>query len=124
MTDPVIRFCRLADGARVAYSTHGSGPLLVCPAWWVSHLERDWRQPDFRDFFSTLAQHRTVVRYDRPGVGLSNRDRHDFTQETEVEVLDAIGNSFRRATSDRWEMVVFVDGFESGDTSSWSVTVP
>lgn len=90
MADPVIRFCRLTDGTRVAYSTHGSGPLLVCPAWWVSHLERDWRQPAFRDFFSTLAQHRTVVRYDRPGVGLSSRDRHEFTQETEVEVLDAI----------------------------------
>ncbi len=90
MADPIIRFCRLAGGTRVAYSTHGSGPLLVCPAWWVSHLERDWKQPAFRDFFLTLAQHRTVVRYDRPGVGLSSRDRPDFTQETEVEVLDAI----------------------------------
>ena len=90
MADPVIRFCRLERGSRVAYSTHGSGPLLVCPAWWVSHLERDWRQPAFRDFFQALAQHRTVVRYDRPGVGLSSRERNDFTQETEVEVLDAI----------------------------------
>lgn len=90
MADPVIRFCRLERGTRVAYSTHGSGPLLVCPAWWVSHLERDWEQSAFRDFFMALAQHRTVVRYDRPGVGLSSRERHDFTQETEVEVLDAI----------------------------------
>jgi pimeloyl-ACP methyl ester carboxylesterase len=63
---------------------------LVCPAWWVSHLERDWKQKAFRDFFQALAQHRTVVRYDRPGVGLSSRDRNDFTQEAEVEVLDAI----------------------------------
>ena len=90
MADPAIRFCRLAGGTRVAYSIHGSGPLLVSLAWWVSHLERDWKQPAFRDFFSVLAQHRTVVRYDRPGVGLSSRVRHDFTQEAEVEVLDAI----------------------------------
>lgn len=90
MAKPVIRFCRLTEGARVAYATHGSGPLLVCPAWWVSHLERDWERPAFRDFFSTLAQHRTVVRYDRPGTGLSSRDRQDFNQETEVEILDAI----------------------------------
>ena len=100
MADPVIRFCRLADGTRVAYSTHGSGAVLLCPAWWVSHLERDWKQPAFRDFFSTLAQHRTVVRYDRPGVGLSSRDRHDFTQETEVEVLDAIVAGLAKPTID------------------------
>jgi pimeloyl-ACP methyl ester carboxylesterase len=90
MADPVIRFCALADGTRVAYSTHGAGPLLVCPAWWVSHLERDWKHPAFRDFFSTLAVHRTVVRYDRPGVGLSTRERKDFTQEKEVGILDAV----------------------------------
>ena len=100
MADPVIRFCRLADDTRIAYSTHGSGPLLVCPAWWVSHLERDWQQPAFHDFFETLAQHRTVVRYDRPGVGLSKRERHDFTQETEVEVLDAIVARLAKPTVD------------------------
>lgn len=100
MADPAIRFCRLPDGTRVAYSTHGSGPLLVCPAWWVSHLERDWSHPAFREFFSTLAQHRTVVRYDRPGVGLSSRDRDDFTQETEVEVLDAIVACLAQPTLD------------------------
>lgn len=98
MADPVIRFCRLAGGTRVAYTTHGSGPILVCPAWWVSHLERDMKQPAFRHFFSALAQHRTVVRYDRPGVGLSNRDRHDFTQESEVEVLDAIVTRLAKPT--------------------------
>lgn len=100
MADPVIRFCRLEDGTRVAYSTHGSGPLLICPAWWVSHLERDWKQPAFRDFFSRLAEHRTVVRYDRPGVGLSSRDRHRFTQEAEVEVLGAIVARLAQSTFD------------------------
>lgn len=100
MADPIIRFCRLADDTRLAYSTHGSGPLLVCPAWWVSHLEMDWKQPAFRDFFAALAQHRTVVRYDRPGVGLNKRDRRDFRQETEVEVLDAIVEHLAHPTVD------------------------
>jgi pimeloyl-ACP methyl ester carboxylesterase len=72
----------------------------VCPAWWVSHLERDIQQPAFRHFFSALAQQRTVVRYDRPGVGLSNRDRHDFTQEAEVEVLDSIVDCLAEPTID------------------------
>ena len=87
---PVIRSAAKEHGTAVAYLTDGSGPLLVCPAWWVSHLERDWKQKHFRDFFSALAQYRTVVRYYCPGVGLSSRDRKDFTQENEVEVLDAI----------------------------------
>ncbi len=100
MADPVIRFCRLSDGTRVAYSTHGLGPLLVCPAWWVSHLERDWKHRPFRGFFSALAQHRTVVRYDRPGAGLSTRDRKDFTQENEVEVLDGIVARLAKPTID------------------------
>jgi pimeloyl-ACP methyl ester carboxylesterase len=73
MADPVIRFCRLAGGTRVAYSTHGSGPPLVCPAWWVSHLERDWNQPAFRDF---------------------------FTQEGEVEVLNEIVELLARPSID------------------------
>lgn len=100
MSDPVIRFCHLTGGHRVAYCTHGSGPLLVCPAWWVSHLERDWRHGAFCDFFGTLAQHRTVVRYDRLGVGLSSRERHDFTQEAEVEVLGAIVDHLAAPTLD------------------------
>ena len=90
LTDPSIRFCRLPDGTRLAYSEHGTGPLLVCPSWWVSHLERDWERPAFRKFFSRLARNRTVVRYDRPGVGLSDRARSEFRQETEVEVLDCV----------------------------------
>lgn len=100
MTDPIIRFCHLAGGMRVAYSLHGSGPPLVCPAWWVSHMERDWKHPAFRDFFGQLAQHRTVVRYDRLGVGLSSRERHDFTQEAEVEVLAAIVDGLATPTVD------------------------
>lgn len=100
MGDPVIRFCPIAGGSRVAYSTHGSGPLLVCPAWWVSHLERDWRHRAFREFFVALAQQRTVVRYDRLGVGLSSRERHDFTQEGEVEVLAAIVDCLATPTVD------------------------
>ncbi len=72
----------------------------MCPAWWVSHLERDWRHKAFRDFFVKLAQHRTVVRYDRLGVGLSSRELHEFTQETEVEVLGAIVDCLATPTID------------------------
>lgn len=87
---PRIRFFTGAQGQRVAYAIAGSGPPLVLPAWWVSHVERDWADPRFRAFFEALARSRTVVRYDRPGVGLSVRERSDFSVESEVALLEAI----------------------------------
>jgi pimeloyl-ACP methyl ester carboxylesterase len=86
---PQIRFVR-GPRARVACSVDGSGPLLVLPAWWVSHVERDLHEPAFGHFFEQLARRFTVVRYDRPGVGLSDRERATFTLDDEVSTLEAV----------------------------------
>ncbi len=92
-----IRFIRDLCGARVAYAMVGEGPLVLCPAWWVSHVERDWEHPGFRRFFTRLADGFRVVRYDRPGTGLSDRDVPPRTQEAEVLLLsmlaDALGDA-------------------------------
>jgi pimeloyl-ACP methyl ester carboxylesterase len=90
MSTPRIRFFTGAQGQRIAYATSGSGPPLVLPAWWVSHVERDWANERFQAFFEPLARHHTVVRYDRPGVGLSVRERSEFTLENEVETLASL----------------------------------
>jgi pimeloyl-ACP methyl ester carboxylesterase len=66
------------------------GPPLVLPAWWVSHVRRDMDNPAFSRFFAQLATRFTVVRYDRPGVGLSDRERTSFTLEDEVANLLAV----------------------------------
>lgn len=93
----VIRFIRDANGARIAYATVGEGPLILCPAWWVSHVERDWEHSQFRRFFTRLADGFRVVRYDRPGTGLSDRDVPPRTQADEVQLLatlaDALGDN-------------------------------
>jgi pimeloyl-ACP methyl ester carboxylesterase len=68
----VIRFLAF-DGRRVAYELSGSGPPLVAPAWWVSHLELDRREERVARFWDELARGFTLVRYDQPGVGLSDR---------------------------------------------------
>jgi pimeloyl-ACP methyl ester carboxylesterase len=92
----VVQFIRDAGGTRVAYAVVGEGPLILCPAWWVSHLERDWEHPGFRQFFARLAEGFRVVRYDRPGTGLSDRDVPPRTQASEVQLLatvaDALGD--------------------------------
>ena len=80
-----LRFLEL-DGARVAYATLGTGPVLLVPALWAGHLERDWSLPAYRAFFTALARDHTVVRYDRLGTGLSDRDVDPATLGVELEV--------------------------------------
>ena len=86
-----IRFLPFA-GRRVAYAATGEGPPLVAPAWWVSHLELDWADPAFRGFWESVSEGHTLVRYDRLGVGISDREvlDDDLTLDTDVAVLRAV----------------------------------
>ena len=84
-----IGFCSTVDGARIAYATVGAGPALVF-AEPFSHLELDWEEPRVRDFWETIGHHHTVVRYDTHGCGLSDRDRSDFSLDSEIRPIDAI----------------------------------
>ena len=91
-----IRFCEV-DGRRVAYATVGEGPLLVFGARYVTHLEDEWTLPAAREFYESLARTHRVVRYDRVGVGLSDRaDPPPPSIEREAQtlatVLDAFGD--------------------------------
>lgn len=83
-----IRFLPLGT-RRVAYEIRGEGPPLVVPAWWVSHLELDWQSAGFRRFWEGVADGYTLIRYDRLGVGMSDRTVHesDLTLDMEVETL-------------------------------------
>jgi pimeloyl-ACP methyl ester carboxylesterase/DNA-binding CsgD family transcriptional regulator len=88
--DQEIRFCAL-DGRRIAYATAGEGPPLVFGAPFVSHLEAEWSQPAAHAFYSELAQSHRVVRYDRIGVGLSDRGlAAPPTLESEARALAAV----------------------------------
>ena len=53
----------------MAWSSVGSGPVLVIGGWWSSHLELDWEDPTFRHFVGLLARRCRVVRFDPPGLG-------------------------------------------------------
>jgi pimeloyl-ACP methyl ester carboxylesterase/DNA-binding SARP family transcriptional activator len=69
-----IRFCRTADGVRIAYGLAGDGPPLVKTANWMNHLEYDWESPLFAHFLRGLADGRRLLRYDARGNGLSDWD--------------------------------------------------
>jgi pimeloyl-ACP methyl ester carboxylesterase/DNA-binding CsgD family transcriptional regulator len=71
--DQVIRTTTVG-GDRVAYSVVGDGPPVLVGGWWCSHLELNWQDALFREFFSRLAERHSVIRYDRPGTGASGPD--------------------------------------------------
>src|SRR5262245_61640808 len=81
-----VRFVGTPHG-RVAYSVVGSGPPLVVLTGWVSHLGLMWDAPSHRRFVERLARDHTVVRFDKPGCGLSDRSRAVFTLASELDVL-------------------------------------
>jgi pimeloyl-ACP methyl ester carboxylesterase/DNA-binding CsgD family transcriptional regulator len=79
----------------VAYSTSGTGPALLCDPGWVTHLRAQLELLSFGAFFARLAERFTVIRYDKPGCGLSDRDGVDLSFEGQVAaalaVADAVG---------------------------------
>ena len=88
--EPEIRFLRDGAGRSIAYAVSGSGPVVICPPWWISHLRRDWEDPAFRTFFTRLGEGLTLVRYDRAGVGLSDRGTIASSLDEEVTLLDTV----------------------------------
>jgi pimeloyl-ACP methyl ester carboxylesterase len=85
-----IGFCTTADGVRIAYATVGTGPALVVSSLAPSHIGLEWEEPRVRGFWESIGRHHQVVRYDKHGCGLSDRDRNDFSTDAEVRTLEAI----------------------------------
>jgi pimeloyl-ACP methyl ester carboxylesterase/DNA-binding CsgD family transcriptional regulator len=85
-----IHFCEARDGARIAYSTMGSGPPLVKAAHFLTHLEHDLRTPVWRPWLEELSQQHTLVRYDARGCGLSDREVDEISLERWIEDLEAV----------------------------------
>jgi len=84
-----IGFCYTADGVRIAYATVGTGPR--CWSLRIPPPISDWNgKSRVRDFWEAIARHHLVVRYDKHGCGLSDRNRTDFSLDFEVRTIEAI----------------------------------
>jgi pimeloyl-ACP methyl ester carboxylesterase len=63
----------------------------VIGGWWCSHLEVDWRNELARRFFEMLTDQFTLIRYDRPGTGMSDRSAVPITSlDDELATLGAV----------------------------------
>jgi class 3 adenylate cyclase len=86
-----IRFCKTVDGVTIAYSTMGHGPPLVIPPQFVTHLEADLVEGPLAEVYEALSRHFTVIRFDKRGTGLSERDSSDYSSdETFVPDIEAV----------------------------------
>ena len=85
----------------MAYCAAGSGPALLFESGWVSHLVQQLELFSFGIFVGRLAERFTVIRYDRPGCGLSDRERADLSFDGQVAAALAVADA---AGADRFHL--------------------
>jgi pimeloyl-ACP methyl ester carboxylesterase/DNA-binding CsgD family transcriptional regulator len=89
---PTIRYCTSPAG-RVAYSTAGHGPALLVESGWVTDLRHQPELFEYGRFLTELAQRFTVIRFDKPGCGLSSRDATDFSFQAQIAAALAVADA-------------------------------
>ena len=90
--EPSIQFAKRKDGVKIAYSKFGKGQPLVIPPPWTTSLRFVIEDPFMNQFLEQLAQKVMVVFYDKHGCGQSDRDREEFTLESELLDLETVVN--------------------------------
>jgi class 3 adenylate cyclase len=86
---PPVQYARTSDGVSIAFTTVGSGPPLIIPTPGNGHVQLDWENLP-AEYFRGLAKGHTVVRFDRRGTGMSQRDAIDFSDEAGFREVEAI----------------------------------
>jgi class 3 adenylate cyclase/pimeloyl-ACP methyl ester carboxylesterase len=87
---PSIQFVKRKDGVKIAYSKFGEGQPLVMPPPWVTSLAFVLEDPFSNQFIEKLARKSMVIYYDKHGCGQSDRDRKEFTLESELFDLETV----------------------------------
>ena len=85
-----IRFCKTADGVRLAYATVGEGEPIVKAPNWLSHLEFEWQSPVWRHWLLELSRRNRLIRYDDRGNGLSDREVGEISFEASLRDLETV----------------------------------
>ena len=89
---PRIRYTSTPAG-RVAYATAGTGPALLVDTGWITDLRGQPELYSFGRFIERLAERFTVIRYDKPGCGQSDRDGIDPSFDGQVAAALAVADA-------------------------------
>jgi class 3 adenylate cyclase len=80
-----------SQGVNIAYQVTGSGPRdLVLVSGFVSHLDNDWAHPDSARFLDRLGSFARLIRFDKRGTGLSDRNVGLPDLETRMDDVRAV----------------------------------
>lgn len=93
---PTSRYVK-SGGLNIAYQITGEGPLdMVYVQGWVSNLDFAWESPRLAHVLDRLGSFCRLIRVDKRGTGLSDRNVGFATLEDRMEdvhaVLDAVGS--------------------------------
>ena len=93
---PQTQFARSGE-VDVAYQVHGDGPIdLIYVQGAYTHLEIYWDLPAYRRYCERLAEFTRLIRFDKRGMGMSDRVPGATTLEQRMDdiraVLDAVGS--------------------------------
>lgn len=88
--NPSVQFGKRKDGITIAYSVFGNGPPLVLPPPWVTSLSLAIEDPFMNQYIERLAQYMMVIFYDKHGCGQSDKNRTEFTLESELLDLETV----------------------------------
>jgi DNA-binding CsgD family transcriptional regulator/pimeloyl-ACP methyl ester carboxylesterase len=85
-----VRYCKTADGVRLAYRIDGEGPaILTCPLFVESFsLAEAWA--DQRALYEALGRGRRLILFDMRGTGLSQQEVDDISPASLVSDLAAV----------------------------------
>ena len=67
--------------------------MLLCDSGWITDLRAQLELFSFGPFIQQLAGRFTVIRYDKPGCGLSDRDGVDLSFEGQVAAALAVADA-------------------------------
>jgi class 3 adenylate cyclase len=91
--EPRIQYVQTEDGVSIAYWSLGQGtPLIVMPNAPFSHVQLEWKIPEYRAWYEGILEERQLVRYDGRGSGLSDREEIEWSLEGYVRDLEAVVN--------------------------------
>lgn len=91
--EPQYRFCRSADGTRIAYAIWGSGPPLLYANTSVLSMYAQLNWAEARTYLDALSGGTSFVIFDRRGSGASQRDVDDLSAKSEAADIAAVADA-------------------------------